>query len=68
MVYSEQVNNAILNKNDNPAPADKTLRLAKKAERLTFKTYDCGHFNIYLSPFFEEVTEDYINFYNQIEF
>ena len=53
---------------DNLAPAGKTLRLAKKAEHLTCKTYDCGHFNIYLSPFFEEVIEDYVNFYNQIKY
>ncbi len=53
-------------KQDNLAPAYKTIQLAKKAKNLKYKEYDCGHFNIYLSPFFEEVVEDYINFYNSI--
>ena len=53
-------------KQDNLAPADKTIKLAKNAKHLTYKEYNCGHFNIYLSPFFEEVIEDYLNFYNSI--
>ena len=53
-------------KKDNLAPAYKTIKLAKKAVNMKYKEYDCGHFNIYLSPFFEEVIEDYINFYNSI--
>ena len=53
-------------KKDNLAPAYKTIQLAKKAKNMKYKEYDCGHFNIYLSPFFEEVIEDYINFYNSI--
>ena len=53
-------------KKDNLAPAYKTIQLAKKAKNVKYKEYDCGHFNIYLSPFFEDVIEDYINFYNSI--
>lgn len=45
-------------KKDNLAPAYKTIQLAKKAANMKYKEYDCGHFNIYLSPFFEEVIED----------
>ena len=51
--------------NDMLAPADKTVRLAKKAKRLTYKFYDCGHFEIYLPPFFEEVIKEYIDFYDK---
>lgn len=51
---------------DNLAPADKTIQLAKKAKNSICKEYDCGHFEIYIEPFFEEVINDYINFYNKI--
>ncbi len=47
---------------DHLAPADKTLQLAQKACQATCKSYDCGHFDIYLSPFFDEVIKDYIAF------
>ena len=47
------------------APADKTVQLARKAKNLTYKKYDCGHFEIYLPPFFEEVIQEYIDFYNR---
>ena len=45
------------------APADKTIKLARKAKNLTYKRYDCGHFEIYLPPFFEEVMKEYTDFY-----
>ena len=48
---------------DTLAPADKTISLARKAKKLTCRKYDCGHFEIYLSPFFEEVINEYIDFY-----
>ena len=47
------------------APADKTIRLAQKAKKLTCKKYDCGHFEIYLPPFFEEVIREYTEFYDK---
>ena len=53
-------------KKDNLAPAYKTIQLAKKAANMKYKEYDCGHFNIYLSPYFEEVIEDDIHFYDSI--
>ena len=51
--------------NDMLAPAEKTIKLAKNAKRLTYKSYDCGHFEIYLPPFFEEVMNEYTAFYNK---
>ncbi len=50
---------------DTLAPADKTIRLAKRAKNVTCKQYDCGHFNIYLHPFFEEVIDEYVRFYDK---
>ncbi len=50
---------------DTLAPADKTIKLALKAKRLTYKKYDCGHFEIYLPPFFEEVIKEYTDFYDK---
>ncbi len=51
---------------DTLAPARKTLQLACNSELTTCKAYDCGHFDIYLNPFFEEVINDYIHFYKHI--
>ena len=51
---------------DNLAPAEKTIELAKKAKNLTYKRYDCGHFEIYCNELFEEVISEYIDFYNKI--
>ncbi|NLM50507.1 MAG: alpha/beta hydrolase, partial [Clostridiaceae bacterium] len=51
---------------DTLAPADKTIKLARRDKYATYKNYDCGHFDIYLSPYFEEAINDYINFYNAI--
>lgn len=48
------------------APADKTLELAAKAKYAVCKKYECGHFEIYLEPVFDEAIQDYINFYNQV--
>lgn len=50
---------------DDLAPADKTIELAKNAEKSICKRYDCGHFQIYCNELFEEVISDYISFYNQ---
>lgn len=47
------------------APAEKTLRLARKAKDPTCRKYDCGHFEIYLPPFFEEVVKEYTDFYDR---
>ncbi len=46
------------------APADRTIQLAKQSRGATCKTYDCGHFEIYIQPMFETAINDYINFYN----
>ena len=51
---------------DDLAPADKTIELAKKCKTSTYKTYDCGHFQIYCNELFEEVINDYLEFYNKI--
>ena len=51
--------------NDMLAPADKTIELARKAKQLTCKKYDCGHFEIYLPPFFDVVMKEYIDFYDK---
>ncbi len=40
--------------------------LAKQCKRSTYKTFDCGHFEIYCNDFFEEAINDYIEFYNNI--
>ena len=50
---------------DTLAPAQKTIELAAHSKYTTCKTYDCGHFDIYLSPYFEEVIHDYIHFYRR---
>ncbi len=47
---------------DTLCPADKTVQLAAKAKHLTYKIYDCSHFEIYLDPYFEEVINDFIQF------
>lgn len=52
--------------NDDLAPADKTVELAKKCKTAICKTYECGHFQIYCNELFEEVIEDYLKFYNKI--
>ena len=51
---------------DTLAPANKTIQLAATSEYTTSKLYDCGHFEIYLSPYFENAMNDYINFYSKI--
>ena len=51
---------------DTLCPAEKTIQLAGKARHLIYKIYDCGHFEIYLSPHFEEAINDYIRFYHQV--
>jgi len=48
------------------APAEKTIQLAGKTKYSICKKYDCGHFEIYLNPYFAEAINDYISFYNQI--
>lgn len=52
--------------NDSLAPAEKTIQLANNCKYSICKKYDCGHFEIYLDPYFEEAINDYINFYNQL--
>ena len=51
---------------DDLAPADKTIELAKQCKTSTYKTFDCGHFEVYCNDFFEEAINDYIGFYNNI--
>ncbi len=51
---------------DTLCPAEKTIQLAKQASHLTYKEYDCGHFEIYLNPYFEVAISDYIHFYQQV--
>lgn len=51
---------------DSLTPAEKTIQLSRHAEYSINKNYDCGHFEIYLNPYFEEAIKDYINFYNQV--
>ena len=51
---------------DDLAPADKTITLAKKCKNSTYKTFDCGHFEIYCNEFFEEAINDYIVFFNNL--
>lgn len=48
------------------APAEKTLELAANAPYAVTKKYECGHFEIYLEPVFNEAIRDYINFYNGV--
>ena len=50
---------------DTLAPAEKTIQLAGNSQYTTCKMYDCGHFEIYLDPHFEEAIQDYIQFYHQ---
>ncbi len=42
-----------------PAPAAKT---AARAPRGELRRYDCGHFDVYLDPWFEKVCDDQIDF------
>ena len=51
---------------DDLAPADRTIELAQKCKTSVCKTYDCGHFQIYCNELFEEVINDYLEFYNKI--
>lgn len=51
---------------DSLAPSEKTIQLASKTKYAICKKYDCGHFDIYLTPYFEEAINDYIYFYRQI--
>lgn len=51
---------------DELAPSEKTIQLAGITNYATCKQYNCGHFEIYINPYFEEAINDYINFYNQI--
>ena len=51
---------------DTLCPAEKTIQLAGSAKQLAYKLYDCGHFEIYLSPYFEEAINDYIRFFHQV--
>ena len=51
---------------DEVAPAKKTLEYAKQSPLGTIKLYDCGHFDIYGSPYFEEASADYINFFQSL--
>ncbi|WP_420030371.1 alpha/beta hydrolase [Rhodococcus ruber] len=47
---------------DSVAPAKATLRYARKAPRGEIKTYDAGHFEIYLGEAFERVVADQLEF------
>ncbi|MGH2922407.1 MAG: alpha/beta hydrolase [Solirubrobacterales bacterium] len=47
---------------DSVAPADATLRHAAKAPHGTILRYPVGHFDIYLSDYFERVVADQLNF------
>ena len=51
---------------DDLAPADKTIELAKHCKTATYKTFNCGHFQVYCNDFFKEAINDYIKFYNNI--
>lgn len=42
-----------------PAPAAKAAARAPKGE---LKRYDCGHFDVYLDPWFDRVAEDQVGF------
>ncbi|KFZ41531.1 MULTISPECIES: alpha/beta hydrolase [Thermoactinomyces] len=67
--YFSKINNPIyvaVCSKDSLAPAEKTIQLAGNTKYSTCKQYDCGHFDIYLNPYFEEAINDYINFYNEI--
>jgi dienelactone hydrolase len=66
--YTNNVENPILYAvclKDTVAPAQTTIKHAKHSERGTIKTYECGHFDIYLGDYFESVTEDYIEFFDK---
>ena len=43
-------------------PADVTERLASRAPHGEVKHYPCGHFDIYVSPFFEQAVHDQTEF------
>ncbi|WP_415976628.1 alpha/beta hydrolase [Rhodococcus sp. 077-4] len=47
---------------DSVAPAKATLRYARTAPHGEIKTYDAGHFEIYLGEAFERVVEDQLEF------
>ena len=47
---------------DSVAPAKATLRYARTAPRAEVKTYDAGHFEIYLGQAFERVVVDQLEF------
>lgn len=49
---------------DTVAPAEATLKYAKRSERGMIKSYDCGHFDIYFGNYFEIASEDYIVFFD----
>ena len=47
---------------DLDTPPDPTIRTSAAAPRGELKTYDCGHFGVYLDPEFERVVSDQIEF------
>lgn len=51
---------------DTLAPARATVKCAKRSKKATIKEYDCGHFDIYLGDYFENVIIDYISFFDKI--
>ena len=53
-------------RDDMLAPAKKTIKLSSRCESAICRSYGCGHFEIYLSPFFEETMDDYISFFDRI--
>lgn len=48
---------------DSIAPADATIKCAKRSPQAKITTYKCGHFGIYTGKFFEEAVTDYIDFF-----
>ena len=47
---------------DSVAPAEATLRHAKRSSHVEVRTYEEGHFDIYVGPAFEQVVADQVAF------
>lgn len=49
-------------RNDLDTPPDPAVKVSASAPKGELKTYDCGHFGVYLEPQFERVVEDQVEF------
>lgn len=52
-------------KEDDVTPFAKALKVARRIPNSEVLTYDCGHFEPYLDPYFDQVVSDQIGFLNR---